>query len=99
MKKFPSPNMTIQIRRVACAAMKMEDGLIVPGARHYSPDMRAVLLRIYGEKYHLKVVEQGFIDTWGDFLTREEAWERAVEYGQIIRDCGCPGTLYSENLY
>jgi len=59
--------------RVVSAAMLMKDGLIVPGVRHFSPDMRAVLERIYGEGYHLKVKEQGFIDAKGNFLTRKEA--------------------------
>lgn len=27
--------------RIVCAAMRMDDGLIVTGVRHYSPDMRA----------------------------------------------------------
>lgn len=32
--------------RIVSAAMLMRDGLIVPGVRHYSPDMRAVLFRL-----------------------------------------------------
>jgi hypothetical protein len=44
--------------------------------------------------------EQGFIDTWGNFLTREEAWVNATFNNQIIRRCGGDeGRLYSENLY
>lgn len=81
------------------AAMLMKDGLIVPGVRHYSPDMRAVLRRIYGEGYHLQVKEQGFIDTKGNFVGREEGWKRAEALGQIRRHVSSPGTLYSENLY
>jgi hypothetical protein len=30
--------------------------------------------------------EQGFVDSGGNFLTRKEAWERAIKTGQIPRD-------------
>ena len=79
--------------------MLMDDGLIVTGVRHYSPDMRKVLHRIYGDGYHLRVKEQGFIDTKGNFLERNAAWDIADENDQIIHGVGSLGTLYSENLY
>lgn len=79
--------------------MLMKDGLIVPGVRHYSPEMRAVLHRIYGEGYHRQVAEQGFIDIHGTFLSREDAWKRAEETGQILYKLPLAGTLFSENLY
>ena len=99
--------------RVVSAAMLMNDGLIVPGVRHFSPDMRLVLHRIYGDNYHLRVKEQGFIDSKGNFLSRKEAWIRADMHGQIflydpsgsgnmIRQEANQGTkeiLFSENLY
>ena len=79
---------------VVSAAMLMDDGLVVPGVRHFSPDMRAVLERIYGrglklfkwwliKPYWIRVKIQGFIDTHGNFLTRKEAWVRADINGQI----------------
>lgn len=75
--------------------MLMDDGLIVTGVRHFSPDMRATLKRIYGsgiklfgmfirKPYHLRVKEQGFIDARGKFLSREAAWKRADSHGQIF---------------
>lgn len=99
--------------RVVSAAMLMEDGLIVPGVRHFSPEMRAVLHRIYGEGYHLRVKEQGFVDTHGNFLSRKEAWVRADQNGQIFlydpsgkgrlipqpANEGTHEILFSENLY
>ena len=99
--------------RVVCAAMLMDDGLVVPGVRHFSPDMRAILRRIYGDKYHLRVKEQGFIDARGQFLSREEAWRVADRNGQIFlydpsgkgrlipqpANQGSTETLFSENLY
>lgn len=91
--------MNQELSRLVSAAMLMDDGLIVPGVRHFSPDMRAVLKRIYGDGYHLKVKEQGFIDSMGNFLDREAAWNRAVETNQLFRHVSSLGTLYSEHLY
>lgn len=100
--------------RIVSAAMLMDDGLVVAGARHLSPDMRATLRRIYGngfrlmgrvlkKPYHLRVLCQGFIDSRGNFLTRTEAWQVAVKNDQIRQRVGGNsadgGTLYSENLY
>lgn len=84
---------------IVCAAMKMNDGLIVTGVRHYSPEMRSTLWRIYGAGYHRWVVDQGFIDTQGNFLTREAAWKVAETNNQIRKQVSVPGTLFSENLY
>lgn len=85
--------------RIVCAAMRMQDGTIVPGVRHYSPDMRSVLHKIYGMGYHLAVAEQGFINTLYQFVSREDAWIAAGANNQIIREVSSPGILYSENLY
>lgn len=95
--------------------MLMDDGLIVPGVRHFSPDMRAVLRSIYGnglkvfgvwlrKPYHLRVKEQGFIDTRGNFLTRNQAYNRVLENCQCFKFNGVrvPDTttdLFSEDLY
>lgn len=88
-------SITVQ-RRVVCAANRFPDGVIILGARHWDPLMREhseLLGRRGGNE------EQGFIDQWRVFMTREEAWGVAVAAGQIIRDVGCHGELYSENLY
>lgn len=86
--------------RIVCAAMLMQDDLIVTGVRHYSPDMRAAMKRIYGEGYHRKVKEQGFINTRGEFLSRGAALVAAKENGQVLYRCGGDETeLFSENLY
>src|SRR4051812_35728606 len=96
--------------RIVSAAMLMDDGMVVPGVRHFSPDMRETLRRIYGsgikvfgvwlkKPYHLRVQQQGFIDAEGAFLSREYAWSIAKENRQIVKQCSTPGTLYSENLY
>lgn len=84
---------------IVCAAMKMNDGFVVVGIRHYSPEMRKVLNRLYGPAYKRRVEEQGFVDQFGNFLTREDAWKVAEDKGQIRRQVSAPGTLFSENLY
>jgi hypothetical protein len=50
--------------------------------------------------------EQGFINTWGEFLTRKEAWVVANHNNQVICLVGSQhmynqldAELYSENLY
>jgi len=109
--------------RVVSAAMLMDDGLIITGVRHFSPDMRATMARVYGrglklfgywirKPYHLRVKEQGFIDTRGNFLSRKDAWIRADINGQIRiyhpteeksfpqpANTGTRDILFSENLY
>ncbi len=98
--------------RIVCAAMLMNDGQVILGIRHYSPEMRVTLRRIYGrglrlfgrwviKPYHLKVKEEGFIDQFGKFYNREDALTIALENNQIIRDKDKldSGELFSENLY
>lgn len=89
----------MKIPHIVCAAMQMKDGHIIPGIRHFSPEMRSTLREIYGEKYHLKVAKQGFVDQYGKFYNREDAWIVAEKNGQIKYQVSTPGTLYSENLY
>lgn len=80
--------------------MLMKDNSIVVGIRHFSPDMRAIMRRAYGEKdYHLQVAEQGFVDQYGTFYDREAAWVIAQAAGQIREVTGPAGTLFSEDLY
>lgn len=87
------------MRRVVCAANRdKKSGLIVCGARHYDTVMQPQIVLLgctqFGD------MEQGFIDQWGVFMTREEAWVVAEAANQIIRRVGGDGKkLYSENLY
>lgn len=86
--------------QVVCAAIRMDDEGIVPGVRHYSPDMRKLMQRLYGDEYWKHEAEQGFIDTKGEFLTREEAFRLAQSNGQCpylpLEGTAC---LFSEDLY
>lgn len=86
-------------RYIVCAAMLMEDGRIVTGVRHFSTDVRSTLFGLYGSGYSRLVKEQGFLNSHGEFLNREEALVVAKQHGQIRRDCGTTRELYSENLY
>ena len=96
------------VRFVVCAACR-KDGVVVAGARHLDGVMRGVM-RMMGMGY--AGWEQGFIDQFGVFMTREEAWEVADKAGQIRRPTGWEkgdkprppgagdkGSLFSENLY
>ncbi len=95
----PEPNGGVVVNRIVCAAMLMKDGSVVTGVRHFSPDMRHILQKAYGNQYHLEVQEQGFINNKGQFVSREDAWAIAEANGQIFREVSTPGTLFSENLY
>lgn len=82
---------------VVCAAIRV-GSLIILGARHCDKRMRE-LAEAAGVS--LKSPDQGFIDQFGDYLTREEAM-------QIVKDNGQPfdiesnrgdKVLFSEGLY
>jgi hypothetical protein len=90
-------------RRIVCAAnfTPRDGGVIFLGARHFDGLMRTAIGAYFlGERVEL---EEGFIDQFGDFHTRTEAWKIAEAAEQILRRCGGDdadgGTLYSENLY
>jgi hypothetical protein len=100
-------------RRVVCAAIRNCKGQIICGPRHYDDIMRAQIhasryprywkrtLKLFGitiRRYPR--IEQGFVDQWGIYMTREEALVIAKLSNQIIRRCGHDNVeLFSENLY
>jgi hypothetical protein len=105
---IPSINDPIgrRIRRVVCAAIRAADGEVLIGVRHYSRDMhRQIEQRIDGAKFINRLDEdQGFVDQYGVFMTREEAYKVANEQGQIFAYHACGNglegrKLYSEGLY
>lgn len=102
--------------RIVCAACQHADGRLLLGIRHFDHLMWASLLRLSLEQFEVYIrdpnhetppevkgwanAEQGFVDQFGKFYTREEAWMVAQANGQIIRDPDwCPGSLHSEHLY
>lgn len=85
--------------RVVCAAIRNSNGQIICSARHYDGIMHSQIIADGGSWI---TADQGFIDQYGNFLTRQEAYIVAKEHNQIIRDhkdADRTQTLYSENLY
>lgn len=83
--------------RIVCAAIKHPDGHIIAGPRHFDLTMHRQI-ELTGMDWGK--AEQGFINTFGDFLNRKAAWVVADTHGQIIRDREWQtGVLHSEHLY
>lgn len=97
----PSPDYKEANERVVCAACRDDRGIIVTGARHLDSVMRNQIHFITDTPTDFTHPDnQGFINQWGQWLSREEAHVIATKRGQIIRRCGGDEkTLYSENLY
>lgn len=103
--------------RIVCAAnrvnisvyseelnINVNEDIILIGIRHWDNFMHEQFNALVGSyRIHTLPIEQGFIDQYGKFHTRTEAWKIADENGQIINRCGGDtangGTLFSENLY
>lgn len=84
-------------QRVVCAALRLGSGSIVCGPRHFDKTMHG---QIAATSLNWAQAEQGFVDQYGAFLTRKEAWDVAKRQDQIRRDSTkSVGTLYSEHLY
>lgn len=93
-------------RRVVAAAIRAADGSVLIGIRHYSRDMHAQIQhRKDGQKFVRRHdPDQGFVDQFGVYMTREEAYRVALAAGQIIRPDLCGRALdgpklYSEGIY
>lgn len=90
--------------RIVCAALMMND-TIIAGPRHMDKTMREhiALLHERSDVCEWRTATQGFIDQFGDFYNRNDAWKIAEAANQILARCGGDtadgGTLYSENLY
>ena len=101
----------------AAARLKIGDDLyIIPSVRHFdalfltNTEIYKLDLNIKYPMFNMEGIcelfiksEQGFIDRFGKFHNREEAWKIAEPAGQIRRRVGGDtingGTLFSENLY
>lgn len=94
-------------RRVICAAIRAADGSVLLGIRHYSADMhRQIEARADGHKFrHRHDEDQGFVDQYGVFMSRAEAFNVALDAGQKINTKACSmgldnvWKLHSEGLY
>ncbi len=70
--------------RIVCAANKHKSsGRIICGARHWDNVMRS---QKFEDEYYTDF-KDGFINQFGEWLTREEAWVIAEEQGQIRTLC------------
>lgn len=78
--------------RIVCAALLFKDGEQILAPRHHQALMHAFRAK-KGERI------QGFVDQFEIFYTRTEAYEIAVEAGQIERRPGEGHELFSEDLY
>lgn len=95
--------------RIVCAALRAEDGDVLVGIRHYSPDMvKQINSRTDGDKFrNLYSKAQGFVDQHGTYYDRFEAYKIAEKRGQLRRESfsynfsrkDLEYRLYSENLY
>lgn len=97
-------------RRVVCAAIRAADRSLLLGIRHYSMDMHVqIKARVDGQKFvHRHDEDQGFVDQFGVWMDRFEAFEVASNSGQLLdvgacrmslRDGRPAVKLYSEGLY
>jgi hypothetical protein len=90
----PNPDIPVWI---VCAACKhKETGIIFCGARHFDDVMRS---QIKATGFKFTGYDQGFIDQYGRFYNRKDAWIIAEKNNQIKRNVSTSGTLKSENLY
>jgi len=94
------------VRRVVCAAVRSVDGDVLIGIRHYSRDMHEQIeSRHDGHKFKNRLADdQGFVDQWGGYMTRGEAYLVARDAKQLryplSAGSGLDGPqLYSEVLY
>lgn len=84
------------VQRLVSMAANIVDGHLIVGNRHFCPIMQMTIdsLKLRDEN-HCHNSEQGFVDQWGIYMSRQEAWHVAKEAGQI-KEVFTEGVLYSE---
>lgn len=95
------------VRRIVCAAIRGSHGKLLLGVRHYSQDMiEQMSNRLDGVMFRSRHNDdQGFVDQYGTYLTRETAYDVALAAGQIRDMSACSSSalgrprLHSEALY
>jgi hypothetical protein len=104
------------LNRIVCAANYFPGMGMLIAPRHWDETMHRAYERLEAERNAARVLNpeleelpaghkfaEGFIDKFGKWHTREEAWVIAEAAGQIIRRVGGDttngGRLFSENLY
>lgn len=89
-------------RRIVCAAARHKSGHVILSPRHHDHLFhRQCKKDSFDSQADWHLAEQGFVDQWGFFLDRFEAYEVAKAANQIRKYVGGneTGGLYSENLY
>ncbi len=89
-------------QRVVCAANRDRFGTLVIGPRHFDPTMRNQIdhrVATGDDPAWWRTSEQGFINQWGEFLTRAEAAKIALANGQVKELRYLKGELDSSDLY
>ena len=91
-------------RVVVCAALLYDNGVLIVGPRHFDQTMHNMIRMLNDGGLDITAgnkPKQGFVDQFGNFLTRKEAMVVAKRQGQIKYSCdsGCSDELFSENLY
>jgi hypothetical protein len=88
-------------QRIVCAAIRHDNGDVIAGPRHFDLFMHDQIRNYKLTQIDWRTAEQGFLDQFGTFLSREAAWWVAVEADQIRKIVGGNdrNMLYSENLY
>lgn len=88
-------------RRIVCAAIRAADGSLLLGIRHYSRDMHEqIAQRGNGAMFKNRHDEdQGFVDQFGVFMSREEAYQVALAAGQVLYPKACGKGLHGPKLY
>lgn len=85
------------VQRVVSMAACIVDGHLIVGNRHFCPIMQLTMDKMGLDDFssHSIIEEQGFVDQWGIYMSRQEAWDVAKAAGQIKR-VYTEGVLYSE---
>lgn len=82
--------------RVVSMAANIIGGRLIVGNRHFCPIMQMQIDALGLDRGEHEVrTDQGFVDQWGIYMTREEAWEVAKKAGQI-KEVFVEGVLFSE---
>jgi hypothetical protein len=86
--------------KLVCAAISI-NGVIFAGVRHYDMAMHSQigLIADFQKWKSLYTEKQGFLDDKGNFHTRAEARQIAIDAGQILDTSKLGTTLFSENLW
>lgn len=91
---------------IVCAANRINAGqadeVIIPGPRHWDKTMHTIARALKVDYLFACSAEQGFIDQFGRFYTREEAMQVARANDQIIvpdEHMLSLTALHSEDLY